>query len=140
VTPGAGTYVYPIGTVVNITAIPDPLGYKFGSWQGDINSIGQVNAASTVITMDRDRTIYAKFNNVQVRRLTVLCAGNGTVTQPGVGTFEYNQGTVVALRAVPGSGGSFITWIAGGQIANALSATTTITVSSDDTITATFIP
>ncbi|OGO40348.1 MAG: hypothetical protein A2147_00855 [Chloroflexi bacterium RBG_16_57_8] len=139
--PGIGTFTYRRGTVVNLIAVPEPLGYKFGNWQGDVAGVAAVNSASTTITMNGDYTITAKFNNVSVRTLTILSSGNGTVAQPGVGTFQYNNGTVVSLMAVPGSNSLFVAWIGGiGQIANTLSAGTSITITGDVTITATFLP
>ena len=59
-TPGEDTFTYNEGTVVNLVAIPD-VGYQFVKWTGDVDTIANVNAAVTTITMDRDYSILANF-------------------------------------------------------------------------------
>jgi hypothetical protein len=59
-TPGEGTFPYPAGTVVQLTATPDD-GYQFRSWTGDIQHIANSNAASTTITMNANYAIVANF-------------------------------------------------------------------------------
>ena len=59
-TPGAGTFTYDAGMVVQLVATADQ-GYKFHSWTGDIASIGDPDAASTTITMNGNYAIVANF-------------------------------------------------------------------------------
>lgn len=59
-TPGPGTFVYDVGTVVHLLAAPDD-GYRFHSWTGDTSSIGDASAASTTITMNGNYAIVANF-------------------------------------------------------------------------------
>ena len=50
ISPGEGTFTYDAGTVVNLVATPAS-GYKFFKWSGDVDTIANVNATSTNITM-----------------------------------------------------------------------------------------
>ena len=50
VIPGEGTRTYDAGTVVNLVATP-ARGYKFFKWSGDLDTIANVSATSTSITM-----------------------------------------------------------------------------------------
>jgi subtilisin family serine protease len=76
--------------------------------------------------------------------LTVTSTTGGTVTQPGVGSFQYGQGTVVDLNAVPSTGYYFVNWtgtaVDAGKVANPNSANTTVTMNADYTIVANFAP
>lgn len=51
---------YLFGEVVNLTAVAEP-DNNFVNWTGDVESIEDVNAAETTITMDSDKTIAANF-------------------------------------------------------------------------------
>ena len=59
-TPGEGTSTYDEGTVVNLVAEAGE-GYYFVEWTGDVDTIANVNAASTTITMNGDYYITANF-------------------------------------------------------------------------------
>ena len=48
--PGEGTFTYDAGMVVSLVATPGR-GYKFFKWSGDVDTITNVNATSTNITM-----------------------------------------------------------------------------------------
>jgi DUF971 family protein len=139
--PGVGTFSYSPGTVVNLLAVLNPsLGTQFQKWEGDVTTIGDVNAASTNITMDGNYVINAKFHGVSVHTLTVTTSGNGTVLQPGIGTFSCNHGTVVTLLAVPDPSFVFMNWTGDGGIADVNAASTTIVMSGNKTIVANFGP
>lgn len=58
--PGAGTFTYAAGTVVQLVAMPDE-GYQFLSWTGDLDHIADSNAASTTITMNGNYAVVANF-------------------------------------------------------------------------------
>jgi len=60
-TPGEGVFTYDEGTVVDLVAEADE-GYRFIEWTGDVATIGDVDAASTTITMDSSYSIRADFN------------------------------------------------------------------------------
>jgi len=59
-TPGEGTFTYDKGTVVNLVATPDT-GYQFGNWTGDVDTVANVNAASTTINITGNYSITANF-------------------------------------------------------------------------------
>jgi len=58
--PGRGTHIYDEGAVVNLVTTP-ARGYKFARWSGDVDTIANVNAASTNITMNGNYYICAHF-------------------------------------------------------------------------------
>jgi hypothetical protein len=60
ITPGEGAFNYTAGTVVDLVATSDS-GYRFVQWAGDIDTIADVNAASTNVTMDGNYSITANF-------------------------------------------------------------------------------
>ena len=60
-TPGEGLFSYDAGTVVDLVALPDP-GYRFANWAGSVDTIANVNAATTTITMNNTYYIIARFD------------------------------------------------------------------------------
>jgi len=58
--PGEGTHAYDDGTVVNLIATPDA-GYCFVDWTGDVDTIADVDAATTTILVNGEFSITAKF-------------------------------------------------------------------------------
>ena len=61
--PGEGTFTYDEGTVVNLVAAvaeTEPA-YDFVGWTGDVNTIADVSAAATTITMNDHYSITANF-------------------------------------------------------------------------------
>jgi hypothetical protein len=64
--PGEGMFfTYEEGTVVNLVAKPDD-DYEFARWTGDVDTIADINAASTTITMNGDYYISAHFREIPV--------------------------------------------------------------------------
>jgi hypothetical protein len=59
-TPGEGMFTYGQGTMVNLIA-EDEEGYRFVNWTGHVGTIADVNAPSTTIIMNGDRSITACF-------------------------------------------------------------------------------
>jgi len=135
-TPDEETSGYDAGTVVPLVAFPHT-GYRFVNWTGDVDTIDDVNAASTTITMNENYSITANF--VAQRVLTIESTGGGEVTSPGEGTFAYNEGMVVDLVAEAEEGYQFVEWNGDvGAIDNIDDATTTIIMKDDYDITANF--
>jgi len=62
-TPGEDSFTYDAGTVVNLVATPAS-GYKFVKWTGDVDTIANVNAASTNVTMSGNYYICANFRDI----------------------------------------------------------------------------
>jgi len=59
--PGEGLFSYPLGTEVSLVAEPDE-GGQFLRWTGDVDTIADVNVATTTITMDNSYSIIANFS------------------------------------------------------------------------------
>jgi hypothetical protein len=137
-TPGEGTFVYNEGDEVKLVATPDP-GYGLVNWTGDVDTVANVNAASTSITMNGDYSLTATFAALAEYDLTTSSTTGGSVTVPGEGTFTYYDGTVVNLVATASSGRYFINWTGDvGTIANANAPSTTITMNDNYSVTANF--
>ena len=58
--PGEGAFTYAEGTVVDLAATPTP-GHIFANWTGDTDTIADVSAASTTITMNCNCSVIAVF-------------------------------------------------------------------------------
>ena len=102
--------------------------YVFSSWSDG-------GAASHSIAVGSSAATYTATFSTQYR-LTVSAspAAGGTVA-PASGNF-YNAGTVVSISATPNSGYTFSGWT--GSVASASSASTTVTMSAPETVTANF--
>jgi hypothetical protein len=123
--PPGGTY--PAGTMVTVTAAPDP-DSAFTGWSGDL--AGTTNPES--ILMDADKSVTAAF--ATLFDVTVTPTGPGSVTlDPPGGT--YPAGTVVTVTATPDASASFDGF--GGDLTGTTSPQQ-LTVDGDKSITATF--
>ena len=80
-TPGEGTFTYNASEVVPLVATADS-GYQFVNWTGDVGTIGNVNSATTNITMNGNYSIIANFAEAQ---------GWGFEIQPDVTKVGFNQ-------------------------------------------------
>ena len=135
-TPGEGTFSYTDMEVVELVAEAED-GYRFVEWTGDVRTIGDVNAANTTITMSDNYAITANF--VKRYGLTISSTTGGSVITPGENTYTYDEGEVVNLVAESDEGYQFVNWTGNvGSIANADSASTTITMNGDYSVTANF--
>ena len=141
-TPREGTFTYSPGTVVSLVAEADE-GYQFGNWYGNVGTIADVYDATTTITMNDSYYIIANFElDESWYSLTIHhSSGGGSVTEPGEGTFHYDEGTVVDLVAEVEEGYHFVSWTGGVDtffIADVNDATTNITMYDSYVIRATF--
>jgi ribosomal protein L21E len=132
VLPAAGSHSYAGGSVIEITATPAS-GWRFKGWTGEV---ADADAASTTITISRDAQISAIFEQIVQYRLTISASGSGTVT-PSSGTHDYEKGADVSIKATPSSGWQFAKWT--GNVADPKSATTSIVMDKDQSITAVFV-
>jgi hypothetical protein len=96
---------YTSGTVVTLTAAPDP-GYTLDHWTGTDNQ--STTSFTNQVTMNADESVGVTFKSTApTYLLTVDTAGNITITtasvpsQPGP---NYTAGTVVTLTATIGAG------------------------------------
>ncbi|MFC1929045.1 FG-GAP-like repeat-containing protein [Chloroflexota bacterium] len=132
VTPAVGNHTYPVGATVNITATPAS-GWRFVNWAGDVDTVADVNSARTNVTMNSDYSITANFSDQAT--LTMAVSGSGSVT-PATGNHTYAVGSTVNITATPASGWQFSSWT--GDVANANSATTNVTMNTDKNVIANF--
>jgi outer membrane protein assembly factor BamB len=138
--PGEGTFTYDRGTVVNLIAQAEA-GYRFVNWTGDVGTVADVYDATTTITMDGDFSITANFEQIPAGQfdLTTSSTTGGSVTNPGEGTFPYQEGTVVNLVAEAEEGYLFVEWTGDvDRIADVNAAETTIKMEGKYEIAARF--
>ena len=134
--PGEGTFTYDEGTAVDLVA-ESTEGYRFVKWTGDVDTIDDVNAASTTITMDDNYSITANFIAQYV--LAIDSTDGGEVTTPGEGTFTYDAGTMVDLVAEAEEGYKFLNWTGDIEmVASASAASTTIAMEGNCAVTGNF--
>jgi uncharacterized repeat protein (TIGR02543 family) len=76
--PGEGTFTYDAGTAVSLVAAP-ATGYQFVNWTGDVDTIDNIEAASTTITVSADCSVTANFEPIpRVRyNLTITSSSGG---------------------------------------------------------------
>ena len=76
-----------------------------------------------------------------VRYLTISSTAGGSVTGPGEGMFQFEDGTIVALLAEPAQGFQFAQWRGDvGTIGDVRAAQTTIAMNASYTVVADFEP
>jgi hypothetical protein len=68
--PGEGTYSCLAGEIVNLAGDPEA-GYRFVNWTGDVDTVADVNAARTSITMQGDYSVTANFER-EVSEASIL--------------------------------------------------------------------
>lgn len=110
-TPGEGSITYEYSTSVPVVATPKT-GYHFTRWSGTAVTAGKVakfNAVATTVTVHDDYTLVANFSDSQ-HTLTVSSTTGGSVSDPGEGTFQYDDGETVLLQAAPDAGYHFVRW------------------------------
>ncbi len=98
-TPGEGTFTYAAGTEVALLATPDP-GYGFVCWTGDVETVADVDSASTVIVMNGGYSITAEFQKVY--NLTITSRTGGTVTASyGATEMKVGAGQTKTMSGIP---------------------------------------
>jgi uncharacterized protein YbdZ (MbtH family) len=138
--PGEGVFTYDAGTEVSLVATADS-GYYFAGWSGNVDTVANVNSASTTITMESSYSITASFEEIPAGKfaLTLSSTSGGSVTIPGEGVFLYDPGTEVSLVATADSGYYFAGWSGDvGTIDNVNFPSTTIAMEDSYSITANF--
>jgi hypothetical protein len=130
--PETGAHNYAEGSEVTITAAPDS-GWQFDSWSG---AVADPDSAITTVVINSEERIIANFSQI-MHPLTLDAEGNGLLS-PEIGTYSYAEGTAVTITATPDSDWYFAGWI--GEVSNPESATTTVFINTDKTVTANFSP
>lgn len=134
--PGEGTSTYDEGDVVDLLAEAE-IGYEFVNWTGDADTIDDVSAASTTVTMNGNYTITANF--MAQYAVAIDSTDGGEITTPGEGFLVYSEPTLINLVAEPDEDCRFVSWNGDvSTVTDAENATTTMTVDSRYSITANF--
>ncbi|RME20707.1 MAG: hypothetical protein D6800_12880, partial [Candidatus Zixiibacteriota bacterium] len=130
--PAPGTHAYEVGATVTIEAIPDA-GWQFDYWEG---SVTDPNQAQTTVVLDTDKTVTAHFTCLE-RTLTMSVNPPGTgSTTPTPGDTLVCDGETITVKASAASGYEFVNW--SGPVADPNSATTTVLMDGDKSVTANF--
>ncbi|MBA7670002.1 hypothetical protein ES703_78144 [subsurface metagenome] len=107
----------------------------------DAGKVANANAASTTVTVDAYYTIQANFTT-DLHALTISSTSCGSVTNPGEGSFLYDDGIVFSIQATADDNYHFVNWtgtaVNAGQVADPGSASTTVTMDADYTLRANF--
>jgi hypothetical protein len=140
-TPGEGTFIYNADAVVTLIAQPDE-GYEFVKWTGGVDTIADVYAAQTTITVNGSYSITANFESWHpepVALLMISSTAGGSVTTPGEGPFLYPLGAKVSLVAEAIGGYQFAGWSGDvDTIDDVYAASTIITMDNSYAIVANF--
>jgi len=130
---------YNSGTQVTVTATALS-GYTFTGWSGASTATTQ----SVTVTMSGNLTLTANFQQAQqtyTLTTSVYPASSGSVSRSpaggGSGGLSHAAGSTVTLTAAPASGYTFVNWTGDG-VASAASATTTVSMTANRTVTANF--
>ncbi len=115
---------YKEGTEVTIDKAPTREGYIFKGWYSD----EALTQAVTKVTMDSDKTVYAKWEK-EIKNFTLTYVSNGG-TEYAAET--YKEGTEVPLSKIPTRAGfSFLGWYADAALTQLV---TKVTMDSDKTV------
>ena len=113
-------------------------GYTFSGWNTNSTGTGtNYTAGSGSFTMgSSNTTLYAKWNENKYN-VVISTEGNGTTNQTGTKSIGIKG---ISITATPKIGSAFKQWevTGGAKVANATSATTTITATSAGTVKAVF--
>ncbi len=129
--PHPGVHILDDGKEITVEAIPDAY-YRFNYWEGDVLA-GSEGYNPLTFTMDSDKYIEAHF--IRQYKLTTI-AGTGGITEPSPGSYMYDSGTDITVKAIPDLGYKFSHWSGD---ASGTDNQVTITMDRDKSITANFI-
>ena len=101
---GAGAFVVDDGVEVAVTAVARA-GWRFTNWSGEIAS----SESTCAFTLTSDQRLEAHFEQ-SLRTLAITCGQGGTVTMPGVGSFNYERGVSIPVEAAAEPGYRFAGW------------------------------
>ncbi len=140
--PAAGAHNLAAGAARTITAIPAH-GYKFVNWTATAEAtIADATRPSTTVTLSDGATVTANFEAIPATAQLTIAASPGSAgtTTPALGVCQVNTQEAVSIAAIPASGHHFLNWTAtaNASIANLISASTTVSLLGDATVTANF--
>jgi len=125
---------YPYDTNVSLVATPDT-GYAFSAWTQSGSGIADTASASTTVRIDGNQSVHATFSPLSYS-LNLTAGTGGSVSNNPAGT-SHDFGSQVSITATPDSGYYFTGWTGSG-ITDINASTTTVTISGDENIQASF--
>jgi uncharacterized protein (TIGR02145 family)/uncharacterized repeat protein (TIGR02543 family) len=145
-TASSGVTHHNAGTQVRVLARAAD-GYEFTGWAGASTSAGE----EITISMNTSQMLTANFRRQQSGNDTTITPpaqytltvnrspANGGTTSPESG-LRHDAGTPIAITAAAASGYTFVNWTVtgGGTVANLTSTNTTVSLTSNATVTANF--
>jgi hypothetical protein len=84
--PGEGTFIYDEGTVVDLRVAVEESS-RFVNWTGDVDTVADVNASTTTITMDDNYSITANFEEISLINWPLIGGIIGAVVVVGLVIF-----------------------------------------------------
>jgi hypothetical protein len=126
---------YRFGDVVNIVATPSQH-WKFSHWESNADILTP-KFPDINITIAKDTEVVAIFEPKKYfLNLSSTPASFGSANTVN-NKYEFSFGEIVKIKANPKSGKRFVTW-SGNPVENLTSAETSVTISGDTTLTASF--
>jgi len=125
-----GSYTYSEGEEIEIIANPAN-GWQFDGWIGEVTDPASME---TTVVINSDKTVSASFSQI-MHSLSIEVSGKGD-TSLEAGSYSYAEGTMMNITATPEAGWRFDGW--SGEVSNPTSATTTILIDADKTVSASF--
>ncbi|HUG10629.1 MAG TPA: hypothetical protein VMM36_06425 [Opitutaceae bacterium] len=129
-TDGEGEFerAYNVGATVTLAAAERIGQYQFDRWEGA--GVASPNAATTSVSMSASRSVTPVYRLLTPRTLSVT---------GGTGSGTYVNGDVVPIAAVVPQGYRFVRWNGPG-VATPTAAQTTVTLTADQSVSASFEP
>jgi len=94
---------YTWGTIVTLTATANP-GWSFSSWTGDAFGTNPI----TTVNMTSNKAVTATFT--QNKYTLTIDSTTGGTTDPAPGSYQFVEGTVVNVTAIPEENFTFVHW------------------------------
>jgi hypothetical protein len=130
---GGGTFDH--FTQAPIEAVPDEAnGYEFLNWTGD--GVASTTSATTTVDMVMERSVTANFK-LKDYTLSVTSGSGGTAESLDANYPTYQHGSTATIEATPDGIHDFDVWT-GGTVGDAASASTSVGMFGDVSVTATF--
>ncbi|NLD95338.1 MAG: hypothetical protein GX639_22030 [Fibrobacter sp.] len=127
------------GVATPITAVAIE-GYNFSGWTAnETATVTDPTSPTTTVTLTGDATVTANFTQKSYS-LKVSAGTGGTITAPTSSPVTLDHGAKTTITAVADEGYSFSSWTVSGPatVANQTSASTTVTLTGNATVTAKF--